>query len=110
MTNPETDLKCQSLHQLSQLFNSPPFITDLFIMCPGLLFLQYLSVLFEQPQKASDLLKISGRVGKLGNQTQLWHFNPLGSFCLFQISAVQDRKELVDSSAFAKGDKEQLLP
>lgn len=56
------------------------------------------------------MLKISGKVGKLGNQTQLWYSNPLGSFHLFQNSAVQDRKELVDANPITKGDKEQLLP
>lgn len=100
------------------------WISNLFIIClggpaallllhtylsqrPGLLLLQHPSVSFEEPQKASDLLKISGRVGKLGNETQLWHFNPVGSFRLLQIGAVQDRKQHVDSSPMEKGDKTQ---
>lgn len=81
----------------------------MFIICLGLFFLQYLSVSFKQPQKVKDLLKISGRIGKQGNQTQIWHFNPLGSFHLFQIGAVEDRKGFVDSNPIAKDDKEQLL-
>jgi len=88
------DLKCQPPHQLSQLFNSPPFATNLSVIRPRLLFLQHLSVSFEEPQKASDLPKISSRVGELGHRTQLCHFNPLTSLPLFQTSAVQDRKSL----------------